>query len=549
MFVANTGFGRNYKDLIGCERHHFDDMKVEMALDMNRISQDKISYSDVMIIKHVETAGRVRPSIVRSLGAASLFMGLFLNPLSYANAEESSRVGAFFSGSLGQLQGKLSACSTAINESDQEGRDCLRYGFQDYYTNQTISLGFGQAEKVGQSIISEHFQIKNRLNYRSNNDVGVQGDLDIVLPLVDREVDIAAGFDRNSEEGKEKRQKALKNANSFASGVSTQSNLFVQQGVTRWQDDQGTQRNDMRWGLVYRFNLSPVAGENILGFATFVQQNAERGHNRVVSRYDYNGKWGQSWVNYYRPTTSWVDGRDGYQERAIGGSELGHQIKLTDTVSTNIQATEWQSTDINTPNAINRTESIGINWKPHPWVSFSHEYQNTTKSEEPVLEHQFNLNIPLGRDTSRALPRWKGLGVLGNNQEANPDVIWEPVENLREIKYVERVKPVVVVKDAKIEFLAGEVKSGNEIGIKVELPNVATEDTKLFVRLEPGKANPEKGRTGVPAVPGEDYDETPIEILVAKGTSSAEGKVKILLNRDMTEQRLVKVIVEKELNE
>ncbi len=453
-----------------------------------------------------------------------------------AHAQDTSNFSQnFFSGSINSLQSQISSCNTALNEGHTNGRDCIKQGIEQELGNKAIGLAFNTTEQVGKHVFGEYFQVKNRLNYSAVEGVGVQGNLDTVIPLTHTQTLLGV---KRTRKDRKNRSKALKNA--VAASAPTQSNLFLQQGVTRWQDDEGVQRNDMRWGLVYRFNLTPVAGENILGFATFVQQNAERGHSRLITRYDYSGKWGKSWVNYYRPTTGWVDGREGYQERAVGGSEVGHKINLTDTVNVDVSASQWESTNSKAAVPFEKSESIGVEWKPHKWVTFTHRYSNKNTSLEPVRDYNFSLNVPLGRDKSKAAPRWTGLGVAGQNEGANPDVIWDPVDNLREIKYVERVKPVEKVENAKIEFLAPSVESGDSIPVKITLPSPASEETKIIVRLEPGE-------TGEPAVAGEDYIDEPVTLIVAQGQQVAEAEVQILHNNNMTAPRSIKVIIEQEI--
>ncbi len=454
-----------------------------------------------------------------------------VNP--YNINQNNSRTQSFFNGSLNTLQNQISRCNTALNEGHTNGRDCIMQGVEEEIGNRALNLAFSSSENLGKNIFGEHFQISNRLHYSAVEGVGVQGNLDTIVPLINTEIQANVTTDRDDTG----RNKALKRVRQAA---PTKYNLFLQQGVTRWQDEQGMQRNDMRWGLVYRFNLTPVAGENILGFAAFIQQNAERGHSRVVTRYDYSGKWGTSWVNYYRPTTGWLDGREGYQERTIGGSELGHKFNITNNITADISANQWETTAEDATVPFEKQTAVGLQWQPHQWVSFSYRYGNSNTSDEPIVNYEFTLNVPLGRDKSSALPRWQGVGVAGENEAVDPNTIWRPVDNLREIKYVERKKPVVRVKDAKIEFMLDDVESGESIPVKVTLPNAATEDTTIYVRLAPGDE-------GVPAVAGEDFVDETVEMLVARGQTTAEVQLQILLNDEMTEPRTIKVIVERQL--
>ena len=104
-------------------------------------------------------------------------------------------------------------------------------------------------------------------------------------------------------------------------GPRTESDaLFLQWGVSRYTDDRGMRRDDLRYGLVRRFALSDTPGADVFGVSGLFQQGLESGHERFVIGLDYAGRWGKSWFHHYTPTTGWRSGRSGFQERALGGS-------------------------------------------------------------------------------------------------------------------------------------------------------------------------------------------------------------------------------------
>ena len=139
-------------------------------------------------------------------------------------------------------------------------------------------------EQQGQSLLGENFRIVNRLGFSAFGQ-GMRGDIDAVLPL-------------NS-------------LSSVTAEGDIERALFVQSGLTRWTDGHGFRRNDTRHGLVYRFVGSEGPGDGIFGTWTFLQQNLERGHERLVAGVDYAGGWGTGSLNYFHPLTDWRLGRAG----------------------------------------------------------------------------------------------------------------------------------------------------------------------------------------------------------------------------------------------
>ena len=94
--------------------------------------------------------------------------------------------------------------------------------------------------------------------------------------------------------------------------------LFLQWGLTRWTGDEGTRRDDMRWGVVRRVALSDAPGADVLGVSALFQHGVERGHGRLVAGVDYAGAWGCGWLHHFTPTTGWRPGRFGYEVNCTG---------------------------------------------------------------------------------------------------------------------------------------------------------------------------------------------------------------------------------------
>ena len=84
---------------------------------------------------------------------------------------------------------------------------------------------------------------------------------------------------------------------------------------------RGFRRNDVRLGTAFRFASPGFAGADVWGASALMQQNVERGHQRLVVGADFAGRWGEASLQHFVPTTDWRPGRAGYEERALGGTE------------------------------------------------------------------------------------------------------------------------------------------------------------------------------------------------------------------------------------
>ena len=187
----------------------------------------------------------------------------------------------------------------------------------DQVFSRFADVAFLYIEEHGKARFGEHFHIDRRLGLVASTGT-LSADLDVVIPL---------------------------NAFSSVEDDKVTRSFFVQNGVTRWRDEHGFQRNDVRVGAVHRYALGERLQGGIFGTSMFVQENLERGHARMVTRLEYFGKWGQSSLNHYLPLTDWRPGRHGHEERAIAGVELGYFTSLTSTVDFRAAAGRWESKD------------------------------------------------------------------------------------------------------------------------------------------------------------------------------------------------------------
>ena len=197
------------------------------------------------------------------------------------------------------------------------------------------------ATTQGQALFGEHFRIVNTMSF-SPSEGTLSGGLDVVLRLAWSTLPHAAP----SETG----------------------GFFLQQGVTRWVDVHGLDRNDFRFGVVRRFDLSDeAAAPGVLGISAFVQQSREFQHTRHVAGTDYAGKWGRGSLNLFIPATGWKAAQTGYEERARAGIELGLKLDLTTTLSVSTAIGQWEEEDGLGGWSTNGRMAVG--WRPHPWLN------------------------------------------------------------------------------------------------------------------------------------------------------------------------------------
>ena len=265
-------------------------------------------------------------------------------------------------------------------------------------------------EEYGKTRFGEYFHIDRRLGFTASTGT-FTADLDVVIPL---------------------------SASTALEDASVTRSLFIQQGITRWQDEQGFQRSDARMGFVHRSLLGETLDGGILGTSMFMQENLERGHARMVSGLEYLGGWGQGSLNHYLPLTGWRPGRSGYEERALGGVELGYETELSTTIDLNVAAGRWQNKDGS--DSWNNRVRLGISWQPHPWLELRGGWDDIGTAENSQAVH-VSFTMPLG-GSDRGRARWQGLGRGDPNSRINdPKAMWNSVTHLDRIEFAEREMP------------------------------------------------------------------------------------------------------------
>ena len=214
---------------------------------------------------------------------------------------------------------------------------CLEDRIGDLLVDETVQM----LARRGRQAFGRNFRLNSELSW-SPHGRGLAGDADMVLPLSTPGM---AGSDGENR----------------AQGHA----FFAQQGITRWTDRHGLRRNDIRTGLGYRLKVPSFVGE-VLGGSVMIQQNIERGHQRVVLGTDYAGTWGRTSIQRFVPTTDWRRVHAGpfsYEERAIGGTDLTLAFDVTSTISVDAVVGRWEGED-GEGTLVDR--HLGLSWQPHP---------------------------------------------------------------------------------------------------------------------------------------------------------------------------------------
>ena len=441
---------------------------------------------------------------VPAYSIASFTFILMISMISLARADSLSAGDSFLEDFVSSKGTEIVSCGTALKKSFSAGGNCLSDRTLDHLTDMAVHA----LNQYGQEKLGENFRLSSRLNWSVDNG-GAVGEFDVVAPL-----------------------------NLFATPSSRQDGparaFFLQQGITRWTDDHGLHRNDLRAGGVYRFSLSPEPGADVLGVATFLQQNLERAHGRVVGAVDYAGSWGTGYFHWFSPITGWQPGRIGYEERAAEGMVLGARLDLTNTLSFDTAFERWESAD--SSRRWLRSGRAGVEWRPHPWLKLNTQGNNLGSGEDSY-SMMAAVTIPLGGNRGKSLPAWEGLGLTGG-KSAVPQDLFRPIENIGPLRVVEREKDRedVAISGAQVRFLQDNVFSGGHVALEVILPVPAPRDTNLIVRLVPGVGKDT-------AVPGEDYVDGPVKVTVSKGMRSVKLTIRLLHNLGMTGPRTLNALV------
>ena len=301
----------------------------------------------------------------------------------------------------------VQSCAGVLDGSEDElatAADCV--GNQLF--SRLFDVTFQFMEDHGDALFGENFHLDHRLDFSASGG-GISGGLDAVIPL---------------------------NSFTSVSGGRVTRALFLQNGLTRWQDEQGFQRNDVRFGVVNRMTMSDeYLDGGVFGTWVFFQENLEREHARIVTGLDYTDRWGTGLLSYFMPVTDWQSGRLGFEERALEGLEFEVRTAATRTIEFRAAAGHWESRDASGDWATRGR--LGARWQPHRWLGLRASWDAIGTADDSIGLHAL-VAIPFGgNDGPRVSSRGTGIAGLGSG---GPDsgTIWSSVDSVGRIDVAER---------------------------------------------------------------------------------------------------------------
>ena len=399
---------------------------------------------------------------------------------------------------------RAGSCMTSLSGGDSADWDAGSRCVGDRLGGLLVDAAARLATEQGRRVFGENFSLVHRMSW-SPLGQGLAGELDAVIPLAYR-------------------GRAQSDTDARALPGSA---LFLQQGMTRWTDEHGLRRNDVRLGGAWRF----AAGANVYGATALVQENLERGHQRFVLGTDYAGRWGHVSLQHYVPTSGWRPGRSGYEERAVGGTELSARFDLTTTVSLDTALGRWERDDAGRSTVDGR---LGFGWRPHPYLTLDARTGLGSGADGESLG--ISLDVPFGGGP-RNRTKWEGLGAFAMARNATAADLWRPVQSEGRIRTIEREARQSTEGDGvTVRFLQSSAATGAEIGVEVSLSAPASEEVRLSVRLAPGSGDN-------PAVAGVDYVDEPAVVTIRRGATSGRATFQLIENPELTTVRTLSVTV------
>ena len=371
--------------------------------------------------------------------------------------------------------------------------------------NRVANAVLGHGFIVGQELLGEQARFFGRTAW--DYEKGFRGELDTIVPLTASPASA----------------QVLRASDRFPGA------LFLQTGVTTWRDDDA-RRADARAGVIYRFGLSDDLKDGVLGAMTFLQEDLRTKHRRWVAGLDYLTRRLSGSFHYYLPVTDWRFNRDGLEQRPLAGMKLDFGAKLLANVHARTSFSQWETGD-----GLRRDTgiSLALSWRPSPWFGMFGRYGWKRDNGNEMLGG-IAATIPLGGATRRYGRITELVRMADDGAGAGSDALWRPVEALEPIRYAERAPSDENCAEdgdgASLSFTLGEASSGDTIGLEAELPAPSCDGLTMTARLIPGEGSN-------PAVPGVDYDDSPIDITIVEGRRHGVAYVTLLNNAALTEER------------
>ena len=287
-------------------------------------------------------------------------------------------------------------------------------------------------QQGGLALLGEGFQLDSSLSYHSGDNEGIEGDLDVVVPLW--------------------------NGGRHA--------IFTQPGFVFWKGLEGEERFDGNIGLVYRAELTRNL---IAGASVFYDHDFQIGHSRVSGGLDLQSGFFRFGANYYHPLSEVEDGREGFIEEALSGMDA-RIIFERDVVRLGSTIGYWE---------YDGGEDVEDEWKTSIGLDFGVRILPGVFAEASWERHKDNIvldeRIFAGLAFRFSLPDFEGASYGSGEMTSN---LYKIVDREKRILYEERVgvPSVSIVRTGNETIAADEEVT---VAVDVQLSEALAENVTI----------------------------------------------------------------------
>ena len=340
----------------------------------------------------------------------------------------------------------------------------------------------------GLALLGEGFQLDSSLSYHSGDNEGIEGDLDVVIPLW--------------------------NGGRHA--------IFTQPGFVFWKGLEGEKRFDGNIGLVYRAELTRGL---IAGASIFYDQDFEIGHSRVSGGLDLQSGFFRFGANYYHPLSEVEDGREGFVEEALRGMDARlvferEAVRLGSTIG------YWE---------YDGGEDVEDEWKTSIGLDFGVRILPGVFAEASWERHKDDIvldeRIFAGLAFRFSLPGFEGASYGSGEMTSN---LYKIVDREKRILYEERVGlPSISISlpdSVSTDGMSAAIAEDNTVELDIQLSQALTEDVTLNL-VASGSAEYGSSNDWNLSVGGTDCasatETVPCQVVIGAGDTSASVEVSI----------------------
>ena len=296
---------------------------------------------------------------------------------------------------------------------------------------QTIENALRQG---GLALLGEGFQLDSSLSYHSGDNEGIEGDLDVVIPLWN----------------------------------GSRHAVFAQPGAVFWTGLAEEERVDGNIGLVYRAELTR---DLVAGASVFYDHDFQIGHTRVSGGIDLQSRFFRLGANYYHPLSEIEDGREGFVEEALLGGDL-HLVFEREVVRLGGTVGYWE---------YDGGEDVEDDWKTSVGLDAGVRILPGVFAEARWERHKDDIvldeRIFAGLAFRFSLPDFEGASYGDGSMSAN---LYKIVDREKRILYEERVAGPRV-SFALPDGVSANVEEddGNPVSVEIRLSEPLEENVAI----------------------------------------------------------------------